>query len=412
MNEMNRSFYAILISQTATNLAYALYPMVIVLHLYHQTGSTGLSATVTLVSMLSRMLSGMALPAVSDRFRPLALLLSSQVFQLIVLSVLVVVISLNFSSMNLIATFVLLSLISFCHGWFSPIKSSLVRAVVPEQERVRAVSLISTVDQTFLFLGWTFGGLMISLIGLDASLAISFGFVLLSALSLLFVRLKDSIVMPADKGLLNRLTSGWKLLYRHSGLRVILVMNLIQSLAGAIWIGAVTLTFVQEALNKGEDWWGYINGAYFLGTIIGGLIIFRLSRFMKGKLSLCMLGGSFIFAIILLAYGMTSNAYLALGLILILGPASQLRDLSEEVMFQNAAESNELTKMLAAQSSLMQLIFILSIVIIGGVTDAVGVRWVYIIAGCLFLAATVYGYSQLIAGRKGSSLEKEAAPGM
>jgi hypothetical protein len=40
------------------------------------------------------------------------------------------------------------------------------------------------------------------------------------------------------------------------------------------------------------------------------------------------------------------------------------------------------------------------------------VRWVYIIAGCLFLAATVYGYSQLIAGRKGSSLEKEAAPGM
>ena len=52
---MNRSFYALLISQTSTNLGFALYTMIVVLHLFNETGSTALSAAVTLVSVIARM---------------------------------------------------------------------------------------------------------------------------------------------------------------------------------------------------------------------------------------------------------------------------------------------------------------------------------------------------------------------
>lgn len=48
-------------------------------------------------------------------------------------------------------------------------------------------------------------------------------------------------------------------------------MDLIESWAGMIWIGSVSLAFVNEVLYKGESWWGFINGAYYLGSMIGDL---------------------------------------------------------------------------------------------------------------------------------------------
>lgn len=47
-----------------------------------------------------------------------------------------------------------------------------------------------------------------------------------------------------------------------------MIIHLIESWAGMIWIGAISLAFVQETLHKGETWWGYINGTYYLGSMI------------------------------------------------------------------------------------------------------------------------------------------------
>ncbi|MBY6278546.1 hypothetical protein, partial [Symbiobacterium thermophilum] len=82
---MTRSFYALLVSQTSTNLGFALYTMAVVMHLYNETGSTTLSATVTLISVISRMISGVLLPAISDRFKLSNLLIFSQLTQLVLL---------------------------------------------------------------------------------------------------------------------------------------------------------------------------------------------------------------------------------------------------------------------------------------------------------------------------------------
>ncbi|WP_325355653.1 hypothetical protein [Paenibacillus sp.] len=73
-----------------------------------------------------------------------------------------------------------------------------------------------------------------------------------------------------------QLTSGWKSLFRHKGIRVLKTMDLLEAWVGAIWIGAVTLAFVKEALHEWESWWGFINGAYYLGTIAGGVAAYRI----------------------------------------------------------------------------------------------------------------------------------------
>ncbi|GKU77361.1 hypothetical protein [Paenibacillus sp. L3-i20] len=81
-------------------------------------------------------------------------------------------------------------------------------------------------------------------------------------------------------------------MFQHKSLRILIMMDVIEAFVGTIWIGAVTLTYVQDALGKDETWWGYINGGFYLGTIVGGVLIYRLANRMKGRLVLSMLIGS------------------------------------------------------------------------------------------------------------------------
>ncbi|WP_102275338.1 MFS transporter [Cytobacillus massiliigabonensis] len=403
---MNRSFYSLLFSQTSTNLGFALYTMIVVLHLYNETGSTALSAAVTLVSVIARMGSGLILPAVSDQYKPAHLIIFSQISQLLLLAGLFILFQQELTTGILVITFIILAVISFFNGFFSPIKSSLVKRIVNENMRVKANSLISSVDQTFLFAGWTFGGMLLAFLGKETAFVITFGLLIISIISLFFVKVNNPMIIHSQEGFFVRITSGWKLLFHHQGLRILVIMDLMEAWVGTIWIGAITLTFAQEALGQDETWWGYINGGYYLGTILGGLIVFRFSKWMQGRLTIFMLAGSFLFGLLTFIYGFVSQPYLALVLVLLMGPAYQLRDLAQETMFQNSvADDQILTKILAARSTLVQLIFMFSVIGIGALTDLIGVRFIYILSGGLLLLSALYGFIHLYIKGLGSSLE-------
>ncbi|WP_057765073.1 MFS transporter [Cytobacillus praedii] len=404
---MNRSFYALLISQTSTNLGFALYTMIVVLHLFNETGSTALSAAVTLVSVIARMGSGLILPAISDRFLLTHLLRFAQMSQLLLLVIIFVLFQQKLTTAILVLIFIILATISFFNGFFSPIKSSLVKSIVDDSRRVKANSLISSVDQTFLFAGWTFGGMLLAFLGDETTFAITFGLLGISIVCLLFVRVNKPIPIHSQGGYLESITTGWKQLFHHKGLRILVIMDLMEAWVGTIWIGAVTLTFTQEALGKGETWWGYINGSYYLGTIIGGIIVFRLSKWIQGRLTVFMLAGSFFFGLLTFIYGFISQPFLALVLVLLMGPAYQLRDLAQETMFQNSVDDQTLTKILAARSTLVQFIFIFSVIGIGVLTDLIGVRLIYILSGCLLIISAIYGFIHLHIKGIGSTLETE-----
>ncbi|YCA45021.1 hypothetical protein M1E11_07520 [Bacillus sp. JZ8] len=164
-------------------------------------------------------------------------------------------------------------------------------------------------------------------------------------------------------------------------------MDLIESWAGVIWIGAISLAFAQEALHKGETWWGYINGAYYLGSMIGGFLIYPMSIKLNKNLMLLMLLGASSFGFLTLSYGVVSSPTLALILVLFMGPSYILRDLCQETIFQNAADGHTLTKIMAARSTLVQFIFLLAIIGTSLIAEMFGARFVYIVAGILLLAS-------------------------
>ncbi|TKC15324.1 MFS transporter [Robertmurraya kyonggiensis] len=408
---MNRSFYALLVSQCSTNFGFSLYTMVVVLHLYDETGSTTLAALVTLVSIFFRMMSSLTLPILSEKFKPTHILRFSQITQLVFLTILLLLFLQELTSSLIFIIFIVLAVISFFNGIFAPIKSSIVKVVVPEESRVKANSLLSSVDQTFLFAGWTFGGVLIAFLGKQQTLYITCGLILISIISLSLVKVDQSTDIQAQSGLVERLTMGWKYLFNHKGLKVLIMMDLMEAWVGMIWIGAVTLTYVEDALGKGETWWGYINGGYNLGTIVGGILVFRFSKIFQGRLTTFMLIGSAAFGLLTFAYGFVSSPILALLLVVLMGPSYQMRDLAQETLYQSSTDEATLTKILAAKSTLIQLVSLVSILGIGALTDLLGVRLIYIFSGCIMILSSVYGFINLQLRGKGILMESESAKG-
>ena len=40
-------------------------------------------------------------------------------------------------------------------------------------------------------------------------------------------------------------------------------MDLLESMAGAVWVATILLVFVEEALQASSQWWGYLNGIFY-----------------------------------------------------------------------------------------------------------------------------------------------------
>ena len=123
---------------------------------------------------------------------------------------------------------------------------------------------------------------------------------------------------------------GWFYLWRNPTLRIVTMMDMIEGIAGTIWVGAITLVYVKEVLHQGEAWWGFINASYYIGAIAGGSLILLLSSFIQKNLIPCMAVGSAVFSLLTLWYGLNSIPIMALILCISMGPAYQLRDVAQE----------------------------------------------------------------------------------
>jgi hypothetical protein len=172
-------------------------------------------------------------------------------------------------------------------------------------------------------------------------------------------------------------------------------MDMIELFGGSIWIGAVTLVFVQDALGQDEKWWGYINSAYYSGTILCGILVWKLSKVVNQHLVLFIVIGSVGVSILTVIYSFVSLPVIALFLVILMGPLYQVRDIAQNTFIQITINKDDLGKYLAAKATINQAIFSLSIFIIGLLVDLVNARFVYMFSGLLLLSSGIYGYFKL-----------------
>jgi MFS family permease len=382
--------------------------MAVTSYIKQNTGSTALASMITMTSLIAKLLSGLSVPLLADTYKSIHIMRSVQVMQTGMLVGLYVLLTQEFTATVLTMCLIIIGIISFFNGFFSIFKTPVVCSLVSKHQRMQANSILSTIDQTFLFAGWSLGGFILSLTGVTQSLFITAVLLLISFVCLLFIK-EANAYKQTQKRSAAKLMEGWHFLWIHKRIRALVVMDIIESLVGTIWIGAITLTFVKEVLEKGEAWWGYINGAYYFGSIVGGIIVYRMSSVIKGRLLLFMFAGSIGYAVFTGFYGLVTNSYLALVLLIMMGPAYQLRDVAQETIYQNTCSNGMLPKVIAAKSTLVQAVFILSTAFVGTVADLLGVRFVYLFSSFILLLTALIGTVALVYNKYSIEIDKTLA---
>ncbi|WP_323703663.1 MFS transporter [Mammaliicoccus sp. Dog046] len=291
----NKSFYSLLITQLATNLAFSFYTMAMTYYVYSLTHSVLYSSLITFISVGAKIISGLSISSITQRVKVKTLLIFNAAFQIVCMFLLLICTN---NHIDLAIMYCIIFLLSFVNGIFTPLKSRILKETLNAQHLSKGLSIITSLDQLLLFSGWVLGAWIISLIGNNNLLLISLTLLVLSLIAVFNIHIINKKDALQSKNPITTILNSIQLLNRHSVIRSLIIIECIEVLVGSIWIGSVTLKFVQVHLNHDVTWWGYINASYYFGTIMGAFIVIKFAKIFNKNPILKIITLMFIYGII------------------------------------------------------------------------------------------------------------------
>ncbi|SLK10937.1 MULTISPECIES: MFS transporter [unclassified Paenibacillus] len=390
---MNIAFYPYWAAKTLLSLINVIYIMVITTFIYGQTGSVLYAALFPFIQMSARIVAGFTAPLLVNRFAFSRLIISIPLAK----TLMITGIAIAFTDLTAHIPLLLvgIAILSFLDGWESPLINTLTPRLVQGEDLVKANSFLSFSTQTVTIIGYAMTGFIVMHWGASqtfwAATSLSWAVLLLMiTISSLTRDMQEKVEKSTSRW--DVLREGWLILWKNRSLRLITFMDLVEGLAGSIWIGAITLAFVKEALGQEKGWWGLINSSYSAGTILGGILAIALATRIQKHLISSMAIGSLLFSLLTIAYGLNSLPWLALVLCMLMGPAYQIRDIAQQTAFQTSVPIESLSKVNAAHGIILSASMSISTVIFGLIADQMGIRLVYLIGGALFIVSSLCSF--------------------
>lgn len=390
---MNIAFYPYWAAKTLLSLINVIYIMVITTFIYGQTGSVLYAALFPFIQMSARIVAGFTAPLLVNRFAFSRLIISIPLAK----TLMITGIAIAFTDLTAHIPLLLvgIAILSFLDGWESPLINTLTPRLVQREDLVKANSFLSFSTQTVTIIGYAMTGFIVMHWGASqtfwAATSLSWAVLLLMiTISSLTRDMQEKVEKSTSRW--DVLREGWLILWKNRSLRLITFMDLVEGLARSIWIGAITLAFVKEALGQEEGWWGLINSSYSAGTILGGILAIALATRIQKHLISSMAIGSLLFSLLTIAYGLNSLPWLALVLCMLMGPAYQIRDIAQQTAFQTRVPIESLSKVNAAHGIILSASMSISTVIFGLIADQMGIRLVYLIGGALLIVSALFSF--------------------
>lgn len=389
---MNKYFYFLWCSISFGKLAFSLYTMTLTASVFSLTDSAILAAFIMLAHAAGKLASTFVFPLAAEKF-PLGKLLALSLLLQSILSIIVFGIIQTIGTEPfpaLLEIYLFISITGFADGFAVPCRLALIPEMVADGQTGKANSLITAADQSFALLGWSLGAAAVSYYGSAPVLTASIVLFFLSFVCSLQFK-TQRVTKTQKRPKTEVIKEGWSFLFAAAKqMRTITLMDLLEGVASGIWIGAISLAFVSEVLDEGEEWWGYINTAYYAGSIAGGVWLAAYAGKMEKHLIRGILIGSFAISLLVLVYAMNATPWLALALVVVMGPFYQLRDICQQTYIQKVVPRNRLSKLYAAKDNLYYLTFAISVCLTGLIADTLGVVYVYYFAFFLYFISFTF----------------------
>lgn len=254
----NQSLTYYLGSKICITLADIVYVMIITTHIYIATKSATITALFPLLQVITNLIANISAPLIINRFSSYTLLYALQWLKTVFLLLLMILFPIL--STNIIALLTFIFFISLCSGWSAPLLYGILPRLTAKEQLVKVNSIFSFSTQIAQAAAYSFTSIIVLLIGATSTLMINNMLMIFGCIALHFSlrTIHTERIADPSSSKSTALSEGWKLLFQNPSLRTVTYMDLIETFAGTIWIGAITMAFVTTILHKGEEWWGYI----------------------------------------------------------------------------------------------------------------------------------------------------------
>jgi MFS family permease len=320
-------------------------------------------------------------PFLIDRYKAKRILVVSQLLKTSILSMFFL------RDLSLIGMLCCVALIAFFDGWAAPVQSSMLPHLVDKEKLLRWNSMFNVTDQTIQIAAYPLGSFLIISWNATGLLWLSFS---LFSLSIVFMQAVRIHVYSSKMNQKQGLKEGWKLIWHYPRLRVLLVMEVLEGMAAGVWASAIVYVFVKEVLNKNEAWWGYINSSFFIGTLLGGFVLLKLSVEQEKSLYHIVTLGSLLSGSFTLLFGVTSVPLLSLLISFAIGIALQMSATCSYTLTQTAVPLEKLPKVFSATLSVSYVTFGLSVLLLGAIAS-LNVTVAFLTAGGLIIISGCVG---------------------
>lgn len=385
----NKSFRRLWISQAFANLGDIFYVVGLISLIYALTGSAFYLSLLPFTTTIFRFISSLLAPLVIDRFPLKRILVQSQWWKTILLVILGIYIT-NFNQGFAVVIISFIALISLLDGVAAPVSAALVPQLVPKEERMKANGFLNVITQTIFVAGWPLGSVL--LISTNSSFIIWLTVMLYGVSTIYTGRIKvpEQTTDPVAPSNWDSIKSGWVAIRQIPTIRTLISIDFITTLASSVWVAAVIYIYVEQNLQLGEEWWGYINTSYFVGMIFSGLIVIRFAKLLEKHIGFFITFGLFLSALLILLFGTTSIPALALLLACLYGLPEQIRGVIYTKLFQDHATEKTLAKIHAVWGAVINLTFAGSVLLLGFITETYSVKTTFQFSSTLIFLAFLY----------------------
>ena len=207
----------------------------------------------------------------------------------------------------------------------------------------------------------------------------------LSVLFLVKVDVPDRPVVEHSESITQQLTGGFQYVLDTPVIFMLLGFNFLMAFFGMTYYMLLP-GFVKEVLNEGPDKLGLIISVSGIGSLIGSLIIASLPSRNRARV---LLGGTLIMGVALLAFSFSSNYWLSLVLLAIVGLGSVARMSLTNVLLHTFVDSDYRGRVMSIYTLEMAVLSI-SIYPVSVAADIFGPQWaVGISAACLIVLVLI-----------------------
>lgn len=385
--KLNRNFSLLLFGLSFADIGDVLYMVSIISTIFILTDSATVASFVPFTITTAMFISSLLTPILIGKVNLKWLLASSQVGKTILLIILGGVFT-HITAENYYLVFIVIGLIAFLDGCANPVGNTLIPHYVKREQLLKANGLADTIAQIIQTIMWFVGSLFLIIINQQQLIWIVGGLFFISSIILCLLENVTHESTETTKAA-EQIKAGWKTLSEVPVLKKIVWIELLETIAGTVWIAAILYVFVSDALHVDETWWGFINGAFFVGLIIGSIYCIRYAYLIENKLSLYIFIGSLASAGVTIIFSVNSFPIMALFLSLCVGFFGQIKSIPQQTVIQTSVAKEKLATVYTSLSAIATGIFGVSSLAMGVIADVIGIRVVFLISGFLLILVSL-----------------------